>query len=152
MGPTARLWCAIARAWMFKEVDSQLLGWEVYARKETFYKESGIVLGADATKLKKEEKAGEQAAGDETTPLQYALASFVQNCFTVQTGVADYASNYDANDTAGLVEYLAGLSKSRLPAAGYQEGYEATVIALKANEAIQKGQRIVFEKEWFDLA
>jgi len=29
---------------MFKEVDSPLLGWEVYARKENFYKETGIAL------------------------------------------------------------------------------------------------------------
>ena len=26
------------KAWMFKEVDSPLLGWEVYARKDEFYK------------------------------------------------------------------------------------------------------------------
>ena len=39
------------RGWMFKEVDSPLLGWEVYARKETFFKEVGIVLAANATKL-----------------------------------------------------------------------------------------------------
>ncbi|MCC6231185.1 MAG: Gfo/Idh/MocA family oxidoreductase, partial [Verrucomicrobiales bacterium] len=30
------------KAWMFKEVDAPLLGWEVYARKDTFYKETGI--------------------------------------------------------------------------------------------------------------
>ena len=30
------------KAWMFKEVDAPLLGWEVYARKDTFYKETGV--------------------------------------------------------------------------------------------------------------
>ncbi|MCK6500835.1 MAG: Gfo/Idh/MocA family oxidoreductase, partial [Nitrospira sp.] len=39
------------KAWMFKEVDAPLLGWEVYARKDTFYKETGIALVANATKL-----------------------------------------------------------------------------------------------------
>src|SRR5688572_863005 len=28
------------KAWMFKEVDSPLLGWELYARKDSFYKET----------------------------------------------------------------------------------------------------------------
>jgi len=29
------------RAWMFKEVDSPLLSWEVYAKKEKFFKRGG---------------------------------------------------------------------------------------------------------------
>ena len=40
-----------SKAWMFKEVDAPMLGWEVYARKDTFYKEQGVALVADATKL-----------------------------------------------------------------------------------------------------
>ena len=32
-------------AWMFKEVDAPLLGWEVYARKDRFYRETGVALG-----------------------------------------------------------------------------------------------------------
>ena len=39
------------KAWMFKEVDAPQLGWEVYARKDKFYKETGIALLANATKL-----------------------------------------------------------------------------------------------------
>jgi hypothetical protein len=40
-------------AWMFKEVDSALLGWEVYARKDNFYKETGIALVLDGSKQQK---------------------------------------------------------------------------------------------------
>src|SRR5205814_7639359 len=38
------------KAWMFKEVDSPLGGWEVYAKKETFFKEAGIVLMLGSSK------------------------------------------------------------------------------------------------------
>ena len=38
------------KAWMFKEVDSPLLGWEVYAAKTKFYKETGIALAAGNSK------------------------------------------------------------------------------------------------------
>ena len=36
--------------------------------------------------------------------------------------------------------------------AGYQAGYDSTVIALKANEAVMKGQKVSFTKELFTLA
>ncbi len=39
------------RAWLVKEADSPLLGWEVYARKESVHDETGIALVADATKI-----------------------------------------------------------------------------------------------------
>jgi predicted dehydrogenase len=38
------------KAWKFKEADAPLVGWEVYARKDLFYTESGVALVADATK------------------------------------------------------------------------------------------------------
>src|SRR6267154_3894416 len=38
------------KAWMFKEVDSPLLGWEVYARKDAFFRETGIALMAGGSK------------------------------------------------------------------------------------------------------
>ncbi|MDB6019223.1 MAG: hypothetical protein JWR19_3712 [Pedosphaera sp.] len=138
------------KAWMFKEADSPLLGWEVYARKDQFYQETGIALAANATKLTaQQEKPGEEAA-DAETPLHYALAAFIQNSNVVATGVEDFTANF-GNDTNGLREYLAGLSKSRLPAAGYREGFEATVAAIKANEAIVKGGKIILQKEWFEI-
>jgi predicted dehydrogenase len=40
-----------SRAWLVKEADAPLLGWEVYARKETVQDETGIALVADATKI-----------------------------------------------------------------------------------------------------
>ncbi len=140
------------RAWLFKEVDSPLLGWEVYARKETFYRETGIVIAAGATKLaaQADKPAAEEEAKPVSTPLSTALETFISNVNEVSAGVEDFTSAFNPNDTAALKKYLAGLT--RRPAAGYKEGFEATVIALKASEAITKGQKVTFQPEWFELA
>jgi hypothetical protein len=37
-------------------------------------------------------------------------------------------------------------------AAGWQEGLEAAVVAIKTNEAILQAKRITFQKDWFELA
>ena len=50
-----------------------------------------------------------------------------------------------------LKEYLASLNKNRAAAAGYEHGFEATVLAIKANEAITNGRRIVLQNEWFEI-
>jgi len=152
------------KAWMFKESDAQLLGWEVYARKETFYKESGIVLGADATKLSAADKKQAQGAVqgqtqtgtvtpvEDESALSFSLRRFLTNSLLVGTGVEDFVASFGDKDMKALAEYLNGLAKSRQPAASWKEGYEAAVIAIKANEAIRKKQRIVFSKEWFEVA
>ncbi len=116
------------RAWMFKETDAPLLGWEVYARKdklgvgEAFYG-TGIALVADATKLIKQGKQPADVGTDLTkTALYQALDSFL-NC--VRTGTK--------------------------PNAGALEGYQATVVAHKAHEAVTSGSKITFDKEWFTI-
>jgi len=111
------------RAWMFKEVDSPLLGWEVYARKEEFFSETGIALVANATKLLAQGKKPAEAAADSAAPLQYSLQEFVDN-----------------------------INENKKPAAGYQEGYESTVMAIRANESILSGQKIEFNKDSFSLS
>ncbi|MBI4323646.1 MAG: Gfo/Idh/MocA family oxidoreductase [Chloroflexi bacterium] len=141
------------KAWMFKEVDSPLLGWEVYARKEAFYRETGIVLGANATKLKAQgDKPAEGASLDEETALSYAIEAFLTNSHNLQAGVEDFAAAFDINDKAALREYLTTLNKSRLAGAGFKEGYESAVTVIKANEAIMTGKKVTFQKEWFELA
>ncbi|MDB6125345.1 MAG: hypothetical protein JWQ71_4338 [Pedosphaera sp.] len=138
------------KAWMFKEADSPLLGWEVYARKDQFYQETGIALVANATKLVALQNKATEVVPFSETALHYALEAFVKNSNVVTTGVEDFVSNY-GDSTDGLREHLAGLSKSRLPAAGYREGFAATVSVIKANEAISKGQKVSMQKEWFEI-
>ena len=146
------------QAWMFKEPDAPLLGWEVYARKEAFYKESGIVLGADATKLGAADPKPQPQAASTSTPalqataLSFSLQRFLTNCLLLGTGVEDFIATFGDKDAKALQEYLAGLAKNRQPAATWKEGYEAAIVALKASEAVARKQRIAFSKEWFETA
>lgn len=129
MGSDCAMLLRDQRAWMFKETDSPLLGWEVYARKDKLAvgdetTGTGIALVADATKLIAQGKQPGQVGTDVTkTALYQALAAFFDS-----------------------------IRSGKKPAAGPLEGYQATVIALKAHEAILSGNKITFQKEWFDLA
>jgi predicted dehydrogenase len=117
------------RAWMFKETDAPLLGWEVYARKDKLgvgedTTATGIALVADATKLIKQGKQpGEVGTDVSKTALYQAIQAF-----------------------------LTAIRTEKKPAAGALEGYQATVTALKTHEAILAGNRILFQKEWFELS
>lgn len=119
------------RAWMFKEPDATALGWEVYAYKEKIGDDTGIALVADATKLLAEgrEPGKNRETDPRRTPLYFACEAF-----------ANEIRNFGKPKT-----------EEDKPASGYVEGYVATVIALKANEAINTGQRITFTKEMFDI-
>lgn len=112
------------RGWMIKEADSPLLGWEVYARKEQTFDETGICMIADATKILKEgkEPGKEGAVSPTKEPLYCALESFTRS---VRDG-----------------------SK---PKCGALEGYQAAVASIKANEAILTGSKITYDKSWFEL-
>jgi predicted dehydrogenase len=148
-GSDAAIMMRGSKAWMFKEVDAPLLGWEVYARKDQFYKETGIALIANATKLANlTEKATDEAAYT-TTPLYYALESFLTNANTVSSAVEDFTANFGTADKAALEKYLSDIKLQ--PAAGYQEGFEATVLAAKANEAVLKGGKVALPREAFAL-
>jgi predicted dehydrogenase len=113
-----------SKGWMFKEVDAPLLGWEVYARKDRFYREVGVALVADATKLAAQGIDPTVDDPNVETPLYYALEEFVEN----------------------------NLTGPFPPSAGARQGYDATVVALKANEAIVKNTRIRFDESWFTPA
>jgi predicted dehydrogenase len=139
-----------SRAWLFKEVDAPMLGWEVYAKKDVIGDETGIALVANASKSTNQ---GDQAAPNQPakvkTPVQWALANFLANVNELSTAVEDFAASFDVNDKAAFLKYLSEVR--RQPAAGYKEAYEATVAVIKANEAICKGERIAFRKEWFEM-
>jgi hypothetical protein len=64
--------------WMFKEADAPTQGWEVYANRQTFHNDEGITLIADATKLAAQGRL-EQGIGLPSTPLYYALESFLKS-------------------------------------------------------------------------
>lgn len=110
------------RAWMFREPDAPLLGWEVYARKDPFFQQTGISLVADATQL---------------------LAQGLDPATDSHEG--------DAPILSALEDFIACIHESRPPSAGYREGFEAAVCAIKANEAILSAKKVAFQEEWFEI-
>lgn len=154
-GTEATVMMRDGKAWMFKEVDSALLGWEVYARKDNFYKETGIALVLDGSKQKKLSEGAAEGAPAELPQHYHALQAFLANCNEVSAEVADFQSNYGSDDKQALAEHLVTIAKKREQSrqtATYQEGFAATVLALKVNEAVNTNKRIEFQKEWFELA
>lgn len=110
------------KAWMFKESDADLLGWEVYARKDDFLTDSGIALVANATKILAQGKKPAEAASETDSPVRYALEKFVEH----------------VND-------------GTKPEADAEAAFRAMVLASKANEAVMKGGKIELPKELFTV-
>lgn len=139
------------KAWMFKEVDAPMLGWEVYARKDTFYKETGIALVAGASKKAPEgEKAVEESPYVDT-PLYFALLAFIYNADVVSTAVKDFVADFGADDKKAMAEAIVAASKNNKLAATWRDGLDATVMALKATEAIQKKARVEIPAALFEV-
>lgn len=111
------------KAWMFKEVDAPMLGWEVYARKDRFYKETGIALLANATKL---DALGQDPTADDPNakpPIWHACKAFADNL----------------------------IYGPFPPVADAQLGFECAVLAIKANEAVQGNKRVEIPDELYVL-
>ncbi len=111
------------KAWMFKEVDAPLLGWEVYARRDKFYKETGIALLANATQLDAQNQDPTEDDPSVETPLWYALQEFMDN-----HEFGPYP-----------------------PAANFQKGLEGVVVAVTANEAIKRNTRLEIDPALYTL-
>lgn len=111
------------KGWMFKEVDAPMMGWEVYARKDKFYKETGVALVANATKL---DALGQDPTADDPnlkSPLWHGLKSFSDNFF-----FGPYPAIADQN-----------------------LGFAMTVLADAAKRAIASGQRIELSESDYSL-
>jgi predicted dehydrogenase len=139
------------KAWLFKEVDSPLLGWEVYARKEKFYDETGIALIANASKSVQAPPAEAAKGPVVDTTLSSAFENFLRNSREVDAATEDYISLYGADDKDGLKTEIAKMQKTLRPAASYLEGYQATVTAIKANEAVVTRKRVEIKKDLYEL-
>jgi len=148
-GTDAAVMLRESKAWLFKEVDSPLLGWEVYASKEVFYKETGIVLKANASKSVPANAAQAQESPFSNTPLYYALQVFLKNGTDVIQKIEFATNSFGPDDAEGIAAEVAKVH--RRAAAGYLEGLQAAVTTIKANEAILSGQRIVLKPELYEL-
>jgi len=58
-------------------------------------------------------------------------------------------ATFDTKDKKALEKHLAGIARQH--AATWREGLDATIVAIKTNEAIVEGKRIEFRKEWFEI-
>lgn len=113
------------RAWMFKEADATALGWEVYAYRDQIGDDTGIALVADATKiLAAGKKPGENR---EVDPSRTALV----------TAAEAFLDSIRAKKGESACDALTG--------------FQATVVAITANQAITEGRRIAFTPEMFAL-
>ncbi|GBC97886.1 scyllo-inositol 2-dehydrogenase (NAD(+)) [bacterium HR17] len=98
---------------LFKEADAPSLGWEVYAKRERIAQSEGFLLVANATKLIEQGKLpGEEG-------FKPALE--------------------DHEEFAALSRFVAAIAEGKKPAVSAAEGFEATVVALKAVEAWRTG-------------
>jgi predicted dehydrogenase len=149
VGTDAAMMVRDAKAWLFKEVDAPLLGWEVYARHDDFYKSTGIGLVANASKQTTLGGTAVTLKPYEFEPLYYALAAFTANAARQAGAVHDFYELYPDGDAKDLLESFKALRPE--PAPNWQDGLTATVLAVKANEAAISKQKILYEKEWFDL-
>lgn len=149
-GSDATLLLRDGKAWMFKEVDAPLLGWEVYARKDQFHNESGIVLRAGGSKQSAlgDDAAVAVAAGPPA--LYFALEAFLGNCVETSEAVADFRALFPNANKSALAESLGTIEFRK--AASYADGFAATVLALKANEAVVQGGRLELSEDLFELA
>lgn len=137
------------RAWMFKELDAPLFGWEMHARQVELLQQTGLVLVANASKPTATEDGVDPIdRALAIPPLQHALQAFVQSALDIELAVEDFVAAYGADDATALKEHLAAVPMR--PGAGAREGFEAVVIAAKAYEAAASGRRVELQPEWFE--
>ncbi len=147
-GSNAAVMMRDGKAWLFKEVDSPLLGWEVYAAKQTFYKDTGIALVAGASKSTPPSEALAQEQAVKAAPLYVALQRFLLNSDDLSKAVEDNKMAL-GDDVALINEQVAKVP--RRPVAGYLDGYQSAVIAVKANEAVNTGKRVEWKPDLYEL-
>lgn len=122
------------RAWMFKEADAPPLGWETFARKDTF----SIGKPEDGSGL----KMGE------------GIALVADASKQLARGLTPGSIGTDLKKTSlyqSLDAYLDTIRAKGKPWVSAEEGYQANVLAAKANEACLKNTRIELTKEMFTL-
>jgi len=149
-GTEAAVMMRDSKAWMFKEVDSDLLGWEVYAKKDVFFKQTGITLMIGGSKQTNMDAKPTEEIPYATATLSIALDTFLRNAIGLTSAQEDFIANYGKDDPAALAEHLAKVG--RRPAAGYLEGFQSAVTAIKINEAVNNSEKLGFKPEWYELS
>jgi predicted dehydrogenase len=124
-GSNSSLMLRETRGWLIKEADSPLIGWEVYARKESVLDEAGITMIADATKIL---AAGEQpgkvgSAEASKSPLLLAFEGFFRS-----------------------------IREGAPVACGPLEAFQATAVAILAHQASRSAERVAIARDSLQLS
>ena len=94
--------------------------------------------------------AGGAVEDPENSTLSSALKTFVRN-----TAFLDFkqkeAKEAFGDDAEAIEEALAKAQSMKRPAAGYLEGFQATVLGIKANEAVLGRKRIELKSDLYEL-
>jgi predicted dehydrogenase len=109
-GTNSAVKSAVTHAWYFKEADAATQGWEVYATRQQFGGDEGIVLVADATQLAAQGLLKE-GAGLEHAPLYYAIADFIKS-IDENLPVAASAEDGMKATIAGIAAHQAVMSRT----------------------------------------
>jgi predicted dehydrogenase len=109
-GTNAAVKTAATHAWMFKESDAATQGWEVYATRQQFGGDEGIVLIADATQLAAQGLLKE-GVGLEHEPLFYALADFFKS-IDEKAPVASPVDDAVKSTIAGIASHKAVMTRT----------------------------------------
>lgn len=135
-----------ARAWMFKESDASALGWEVYARKEQVGDEQGIMLVANASKIIAQglEPKDFVTPKPNATPLYFACEAFIKGIRVGKEKSRPTVPVIKPGETWSAPDPVSGDASAEI-------GFAATVVALKANEAIKTSSKITLTKEMLTL-
>ncbi|MEO5510081.1 MAG: Gfo/Idh/MocA family oxidoreductase [Longimicrobiales bacterium] len=109
-GTNSAVKSAVTHAWYFKEADAATQGWEVYASRQQFGADEGIVLLADATQLAAQGLLKE-GIGLEHPPLYYALADYIKS---IDENLPVVATAEDAmkSTIAGIAAHKAVMSRA----------------------------------------
>ena len=86
--------------------------------------------------------------GNETISNSYLFTNI--NVNTIGSAVEDFTANFGGSDAAALGKYLSDMKLQ--PAATYREGFQATVLAIKACEAVAKGAKVALVGEGLEAA
>ena len=122
------------RAWMFKEADAVLVGWEVFARHDDY------IIGKPQNSTGLKMGVGIALVADASKQLALGLQPG-----TVGTDVSQ-TSIYQSLD--GFLDTIRANGK---PWVNALQGYQANVVAAKASEACLTGSKIMLTKEMFEI-
>jgi len=121
-GTNAAFDLAWSHGWMFKELDAPTMGWEVYALRQQFHHDEGIIVIADATKLAERGQLKE-GIGLPYSSLYYALADFLRSVTYPNVPVPCTA----------------------------RDGLVSTVVGIMGNQAIRSGTTVAIDPAtWSD--